>query len=173
MLRIAVRGDLIIATKLDRMFRRAADALATRQDLDSRGVDLVLLDLSSEPLRTSPIGTLMLTMMSAVSEFERNTIRERIASVKADQKMQGLYLGGRVPAGCAVQDGRLVRVDLHSEMVARGREMQAAGAGLRAIAADFERRGWPITSASGVRRVLLGLTGPQLPGSEPPAATVR
>src|SRR5687768_13174904 len=42
------RGDAVIATKLDRMFRSASDALATLELLKGRGVSLHLLDMGGD-----------------------------------------------------------------------------------------------------------------------------
>ena len=46
------KGDIVIAPKLDRLFRSALDALQVVEDLKKRGVSLHLLDLGgSRPFR--------------------------------------------------------------------------------------------------------------------------
>ncbi len=42
------RGDTVVAAKLDRLFRSALDALQAVEDLKTRGVSLVLLDLGGD-----------------------------------------------------------------------------------------------------------------------------
>ena len=42
------RGDIVIAAKLDRLFRSALDALKVVEDLKKRGVALHLLDLGGD-----------------------------------------------------------------------------------------------------------------------------
>jgi DNA invertase Pin-like site-specific DNA recombinase len=50
--RQAEEGDIVIAPKLDRLFRSALDALQVVEDLKKRGVSLHLLDLGgSRPFR--------------------------------------------------------------------------------------------------------------------------
>ena len=60
------------------------------------------------------ISKLVFTILSAVAEAERDRIRERITTVKADQKARGSYLGGKVLYGYELvgegRDKRLVRV---------------------------------------------------------------
>ena len=89
-------GDAIVAPKLDRMFRSAIDALANLELLKGKGVSLHLLDLGGD-VTGNGIAKLVFTILSAVAEAERDRIRERIATVKADQRSRGRYLGGRVP----------------------------------------------------------------------------
>src|SRR6266702_1582982 len=43
-------GDLVVAAKLDRIFRSALDALQTVEKFKERGVDLVLLDIGTDPV---------------------------------------------------------------------------------------------------------------------------
>jgi putative DNA-invertase from lambdoid prophage Rac len=43
-----IKGDVVIAPKLDRLFRSALDALVTVEDLRQRGVGLHLLDLGGD-----------------------------------------------------------------------------------------------------------------------------
>src|SRR5437016_6036031 len=44
------KGDTVIASKLDRMFRSAADAIDMFEVFKAKGVDLVLYDISHEPV---------------------------------------------------------------------------------------------------------------------------
>ena len=45
LLKVVQVGDVVIVTKLDRMFRSALDALAVLDDLQKRGVELRIVDL--------------------------------------------------------------------------------------------------------------------------------
>jgi len=97
-------GDTLITAKLDRMFRSAVDALGVLEDMKSRSVSLHMIDLGGD-VTGNGISRLVFTILSAVAEAERDRIRERISTVKADQKGRGRYLGGKVPFGFAVGDG--------------------------------------------------------------------
>jgi putative DNA-invertase from lambdoid prophage Rac len=103
------RGDIVIAAKLDRLFRSALDALKVVASLKERGVNLHLLDLGGD-IAGNGLSKLFLTITAAFAEAERDRIRERIGQSKADQKARGRYLGGIVPFGFRVGDaGELVR----------------------------------------------------------------
>jgi putative DNA-invertase from lambdoid prophage Rac len=92
------RGDIVIAAKLDRLFRSALDALNVVASLKERGVNLHLLDLGGD-IAGNGLSELFLTIAAAFAEAERDRIRERIGQSKADQKARGRYLGGIVPFG--------------------------------------------------------------------------
>ena len=92
------RGDIVIAAKLDRLFRSALDALKVVESLKGKGVKLHLLDLGGD-IAGNGISKLFLTIAAAFAEAERDRIRERISQVKADQKSRGRFLGGKVHSG--------------------------------------------------------------------------
>jgi DNA invertase Pin-like site-specific DNA recombinase len=74
--------------------RSTADLLAIVKELEGRGVGLIVLSMGGQQLDTrSPTGKLMLTMLAAVAEFERNLMLERqregITSAKAEGKYKG------------------------------------------------------------------------------------
>ena len=79
-------GDRIICSKLDRMFRSAADALVCLRDFKAQGVSLHLLDLGGDDCTGNGIAGLIFTVLAAVAEFERGRIAERIAEGKAEAR---------------------------------------------------------------------------------------
>lgn len=89
-------GDVIVGVKLDRCFRSGHDALGTLDDLKKRGVGLHLKDLGGD-VTSSNVSALVFGLLSAVAEFERSRIGERVRDVKANQKSRGRYLGGDAP----------------------------------------------------------------------------
>jgi putative DNA-invertase from lambdoid prophage Rac len=95
------KGDTLVAAKLDRMFRSAADCLAVVEAFKARGVSLFLLDLNggADDVSGNGIARLFLTIVSAFAEFERDRIGERIRATKRAQKARGEYLGGKAPFG--------------------------------------------------------------------------
>lgn len=101
---VAQRNDCVIASKLDRLFRNALDALAVLKDWKDKGVDLVLYDLGPEPVtRDGGIAKLFFTMAAAFAEHERERIRERIAEGKAAKRHRGGHLGGPAPTGFRIE----------------------------------------------------------------------
>jgi putative DNA-invertase from lambdoid prophage Rac len=130
-----VAGDVVITPKLDRMFRNARDALNTLDDMKQRGVALHMIDLGGD-VTNNGISKLVFTILSAVAESERDRIKERVATVKADQKARGQYLGGRVPYGFRVVAKGLERDEAQQTTLATMKALRAAGKSLRAIQAE-------------------------------------
>ena len=81
-------GDTVIASKLDRMFRSAGDAIAMFEVFKEKGVNLVLFDISHEPV-SSGVGKLIMTILAAVADMERIRIKERTADGRRGQEGQG------------------------------------------------------------------------------------
>jgi putative DNA-invertase from lambdoid prophage Rac len=111
------KGDIVIAAKLDRLFRSALDALNVVASLKERGVFLHLLDLGGD-IAGNGLSKLFLTIAAAFAEAERDRIRERIGQSKADQKARGRYLGGKIPFGWRRgDDGELVVVEAEQQAI--------------------------------------------------------
>jgi|APSaa5957512535_1039671.scaffolds.fasta_scaffold200674_1 putative DNA-invertase from lambdoid prophage Rac len=87
------KGDVVIASKLDRLFRSSLDALQTLDCFSKKGVRLHLLDMGGDV--SSGFGKLSFTMLAAFSEMERGRIAERITEAKAAGRQQGKHLGGK------------------------------------------------------------------------------
>jgi len=127
------KGDIVIAAKLDRLFRSALDALKVVESLKGRGVKLHLLD-RGEDIAGNGVSKLFLTIAAAFAEAERDRIRERISQVKADQKARGRFLGGKNPFGSRRgDDGELVPVEAQQEAIRDIAALRAQGRSLRAI----------------------------------------
>ena len=77
-------GDTLVVTKLDRFARTAADGARTIQELLDRDVAVHVLNMGKAD--KTPMGKLMVTIMFAFAEFERDMIVERTSSGKAVAK---------------------------------------------------------------------------------------
>jgi putative DNA-invertase from lambdoid prophage Rac len=147
------RGDIVIAAKLDRLFRSALDALKVVESLKTRGVKLHLLDLGGD-IAGNGLSKLFLTIAAAFAEAERDRIRERIGQVKADQKARGRYLGGKIPFGFRRGDaGELVPHEAEQAAIREMVALRAQGRPLRAIADAARTKGHRI-SHEGVAGIL-------------------
>lgn len=86
-------GDTMVVTKLDRFARSAEDAIRTIRELLERGVRVHVLNMGV--VEDTPIGRLLLTVMSGFAEFERDIIVERLAEGKAIARKREGYREGR------------------------------------------------------------------------------
>lgn len=86
-------GDKLIVTKLDRFARTAVEGGAIVKDLHSRGVTIQILNMGIAD--NTPMGRLMVTMLLAFAEFERDMIVERTQAGKAIAREKGQRVDGR------------------------------------------------------------------------------
>jgi len=88
-------GDTLVVTKLDRLARSVPDLLAMVARLEAKSVALRVLAMSgSQPLDTgTAIGKLMLAVIGAVGQFEREMMLERQREGIAEAKRDGRYKG--------------------------------------------------------------------------------
>jgi putative DNA-invertase from lambdoid prophage Rac len=145
-------GDVVIASKLDRIFRSAVDALENLDALKRGGVSLHSIDLGGD-VTGNGIAKLVFTILSAVAEAERDRIRQRITDVKTDQRQRGRYLGGKRPFGYRAADGELVEDESEQAAIKLMHKHYKKGLSLRAIAASVRATGIKI-SHEGVAKVL-------------------
>jgi len=148
-------GDRIISPKLDRCFRNARDALNTVETLRTMNVSLYLLDIGGNVSGNgdNPIARVILTVLAALAEWEVSRTRERIRDVKASQREQQKYLGGKVPFGWRVNGGKLV-ADAREQAAIKTMRKLSKRMSLRAMAGEMEERGFFLT-AEGIRKILL------------------
>ena len=84
-------GDVFMVTKLDRLARSTQHLLAIVDKLGSKGVALRVLNIGLDT--ASPTGKLMLTMLGAIGQFEREMMLERQKEGIAAAKAAGKYKG--------------------------------------------------------------------------------
>ena len=87
------RGDKLIVTKMDRFARTATEGGALVRDLQERGVVIHILNMGL--IDESPIGNLMVNMLLAFAQFEREMIVERTQTGKALARARGKRVDGR------------------------------------------------------------------------------
>jgi putative DNA-invertase from lambdoid prophage Rac len=165
---LLAKGDVVLAPKLDRLFRSALDALNVVEDLKARGVALHLLDLGGD-ISGNGLSKLFLTIAAAFAEAERDRIRERIGQAKADHRKQGRFLGGSIPFGyrrAGEDDEFLMPHEPEQKAIREMRRLRAKGEALRAIAAAMKAKGFAI-SHEGVARVLKARRTTALSGDSP------
>ena len=87
-------GDTLVVSKLDRLGRDAIDVQQTVKALGQQGVRVLVHSLGGSDL-TAPTGKLMMAMLSAVAEMERDLLIERTQAGLARARAEGKTLGRR------------------------------------------------------------------------------
>src|SRR5258707_838451 len=111
------KGDVLVCSKLDRIGRSVRNLIDVAAELDAEGVDLLVLDQGIDT--TTPTGKLLLHLLAAIAEFERDLIRERTRDGLAATRARGRS-GGR-------------KARLSVEQVATARKLRADGHSIREI----------------------------------------
>jgi site-specific DNA recombinase len=158
-LRLAEEGKIgaALATKRDRFYRSRLLRLATDQDLEDHGVQLLALDDTGHMMGDS--------MLDTFAEWERENTRDRLMDGKFRKARKGeIPGGGHAPYGFSwtpnkngkqaglVPDGNMETVRTIFEMVARGESLHTIAHALSAVPTPRGGRRWhPNTIARIVR----------------------
>lgn len=139
----AGRVGAVVVLKLDRLTRRTRDLLYLVEDVFTRRkVELVSL---SEQLDTrTPAGRLMLTLLGALAQMEREQIGERTRTALRYKQSRQERTGG-VPLGFreAPEGGAMLPVPREMKTVARALALRDAGVSYRGIADTLREEGHP------------------------------
>lgn len=136
-LRFVRKGDVLMVTKPDRLARSTKNLLDIVDQLKAKDVGLVILSMGGQQLDTrTPTGKLMLTMLAAVAEFERDMMLERQREGIAKAKGEGAYKGRKPTARAKASDVlALAREGVTREEIARRMGIGVASV-YRIIASD-------------------------------------
>lgn len=86
-------GDILVATKLDRIARNTVEGIRIIEQLFEKGVSVHILNIGL--LENTTMGKFFLTVLLAVAEMERNTIMERTREGKEIARQKEGYREGR------------------------------------------------------------------------------
>lgn len=84
-------GDRIIVRELSRIGRNTRDVLALFEELESKGVAVLIKELQLDS--TTATGKMVLTVMASVSQMEREIMLERQKAGIEEAKQAGKYRG--------------------------------------------------------------------------------
>ena len=89
-------GDTLVVTTLDRLGRSTQNMLELAESLREKGVGLRVLNLGGGEVDTStPMGSMVFTVMAALAQMELEIKRERVTDSIAKRRAAGGDLGGR------------------------------------------------------------------------------
>jgi len=107
--------DYILVYKLSRFGRNAADILNSLEFIQSYGVNLISIEEGIDSAQTS--GKLLISVLSAVSEIERENIIEQTMNGRREKARQGGWNGGFAPYGYYLKDNNLLIEETEAEAV--------------------------------------------------------
>ncbi|MDP2410325.1 MAG: recombinase family protein [Pseudolabrys sp.] len=111
----ARRINVIVVYKVDRLTRSLADFAKLVELFDAHGVSFV--SVTQQFNTTTSMGRLTLNVLLSFAQFEREVTSERIRDKVAASKRKGLWVGGMVPLGYELKDGKLLIVKEEAELV--------------------------------------------------------
>ena len=89
--------DIVVVYKIDRLSRNLTDFAELQTKFDKYGVSFV--SVTQEINTSTSSGRMMLNVLMAFAQFEREVIAERIRDKLSASKKKGKYVGGLLPLG--------------------------------------------------------------------------
>ena len=119
--------DIVVVYKIDRLSRAIIDFGELQMEFEKNGVSFVSV---TQDINTSTSsGRMMLNILVAFAQYERELIAERIRDKMAATRRKGDWVGGSVPTGYKVENKKLVvdpeRADVVRRVFARFIEIQS------------------------------------------------
>jgi site-specific DNA recombinase len=150
----------LVVCSLSRLARSTRDALHVGDELTkAKGV---LVSLNENLMSDSPTGKLIWTLLSAVAQWERETIADRTQQVMDFMRRRRLRISGHPPYGWEVggRDGALLPVPAEQELLKRMQSWRSAGWSYPKIASALSmecrtKQGRSTWRASSIRRILV------------------
>lgn len=106
--------DVILCTKLDRLFRNTRDFLNTTDEFEKKNIKFVCLEGNIDT--STPTGRVFSTIRAAFAQFERETTADRVRDVMRSRAEDGKWNGGVSPYGYYSEDKKL-KVNAEEAMV--------------------------------------------------------
>lgn len=128
----------VVVLKVDRLARRTVDMLSMVDEFDRCGVSFASV---SEQLDTAtPTGRMVLTILAAVAQAEREAIAER-TRIAVRTKIKRGFRHGYLPLGYTDNAGRLEPLDDEQATIRLILDFHDRGASLRTICAELKLLG--------------------------------
>ena len=133
--------DYVLVFKLSRFGRNAADVLNSLQIMQDYGVNLICAEDGIDSSKDA--GKLMISVLSAVAEIERENIRTQTMAGREQKAREGKWNGGFAPYGYKLENGGLLIADDEAEIIRiiYDRYIHTAE-GVRGVAAYLNNHGY-------------------------------
>src|SRR6267142_232247 len=107
--------DVVVVYKVDRLTRSLADFAKLIESFEAHGVSFV--SVTQQFNTTTSMGRLTLNVLLSFAQFEREVAGERIRDKFAASKRKGLWVGGTLPLGYEMKDGKIAIIEEEAELV--------------------------------------------------------
>jgi DNA invertase Pin-like site-specific DNA recombinase len=107
--------DYILVYKLSRFGRNAADILSSLEYVQSYGVNLICIEEGIDSSMTA--GRLLISVLSAVAEIERENIIEQTMNGRREKARQGGWNGGFAPYGYKLENNKLLIAEDEADVI--------------------------------------------------------
>ncbi len=107
--------SFVLVFKLSRFGRNAADVLNSLQLMQDFGVNLICVEDGIDSSKDS--GKLMISVLSAVAEIERENIRTQTMAGREQKAREGKWNGGFAPYGYRLENGNLMIAEDEAEVI--------------------------------------------------------
>ena len=107
--------DYVLVFKLSRFGRNAADVLNSLQTMQDYGVNLICVEDGIDSSKDA--GKLMISVLSAVAEIERENIRAQTMAGREQKAREGKWNGGFAPYGYKLENGKLLINEDEAEVI--------------------------------------------------------
>ena len=107
--------DFVLVFKLSRFGRNAADVLNSLQKMQDFGVNLICVEDGIDSSKDS--GKLMISVLSAVAEIERENILVQTMEGRKQKAREGKWNGGFAPYGYQLVNGELLIAEDEAEII--------------------------------------------------------
>ena len=87
--------DVLLVSKIDRLSRSMVDFCNFALQLDTWGIRLLVLDQGIDTDKANPASRLLVNLLAAFAQFERELIVERIKRGMDTARAKGKYIGGK------------------------------------------------------------------------------
>lgn len=137
-----VQADFVVVFKLSRFGRNAKDILNSLTYIQRYGVNLLCKEDGLDS--SSAMGRMMITILGAVAEMERENILVQTMLGREEKAKQGGWNGGFAPYGYELVDGGLIRKENEAKIVELVFDKFVnGGMGYSTIAGYLNRQGVP------------------------------
>jgi len=134
----AQKIDVIVVYKVDRLTRSLADFAKLVELFDAHGVSFV--SVTQQFNTTTSMGRLTLNVLLSFAQFEREVTSERIRDKIAASKRKGLWVGGPLPLGYIMKDGKIAVVEDEAEQVRLIYRRYLELSGVNSLVRDLKER---------------------------------